>query len=97
MSLGGRWEKGFLISSLGREAALGLLSNYVETNYANYGVQAKLWKGAAVNLSGFYEDLQDSGGRFAQDTEVFGGSLLIQQKWRYLTLAAVTPTLSSEP
>lgn len=89
LSLGGPLGERFSHQlSLGREAALGLLSNYVETNYANYGVQAKLWKGAAVNLSGFYEDLQDSGGRFAQDTEVFGGSLLLQQKWRYLTLTA---------
>lgn len=89
LSLGGQLGPRFSHQlSLGRESALGLLSNYVETYYANYGVQAKLWKGAAVNLSGFFEDLQDSGGRFAQDTEVFGGSLLIQQKWRYLTLTA---------
>jgi hypothetical protein len=89
LSLGGPLGERFSHQlSLGREAALGLLSNYVETSYANYGVQAKLWKGAAVNLSGFFEYVQDSGGLFAQDTRVFGGSLLIQQKWRCLTLSA---------
>lgn len=41
-----------------------------------------------MNLSGFFEYVQDSGGLFAQDTRVFGGSLLIQQKWRRLTLTA---------
>lgn len=72
----------------GREAALGLLSNFVEARYVNYEVQARLWAGAAVNLSAFHEDLKDSGGLFAADTQVDGGSLLLQQKWRRFTFAA---------
>ncbi len=72
----------------GREAALGLLSNYVEAYYVNYEVQARLWAGAAMNLSAFYEDLKDSGGVFATDTQVRGGSLLLHQKWRRFIFSA---------
>lgn len=72
----------------GREAALGLLSNYVEAHYVNYEVRARLWAGAAMNLSAFYEDLKDSGGLIAADTLVRGGSLLIQQKWRRFTFSS---------
>ncbi len=72
----------------GREAALGLLSNYVEARYVNYEVQARLWAGAAMSFSAFYEDLKDSAGFFAADTLVRGGSLMLQQKWRRFTFAA---------
>lgn len=72
----------------GREAALGLLSNYVEARYVNYEVQARLWAGAAMNLSAFYEDLKDSASLFAADTLVRGGSLMLQQKWRRFTFSA---------
>lgn len=72
----------------GREASLGLLSNYVEARYVNYEVQARLWAGAAMNLSAFYEDLKDSASLFAADSLVRGGSLLLQQKWRRFTFSA---------
>ncbi len=72
----------------GREAALGLLSNFVEARYVNYEAKARLWAGAAVNLNAFYEDLKDSGGVFAADTQVRGGSLLLQQQWRRFTFSA---------
>ena len=72
----------------GREVALGLLSNYVEARYVNYEVQARLWAGAAVNLSAFYEDLKDSASLFAADILVRGGSLMLQQNWRRFTFSA---------
>ncbi|MES2595067.1 MAG: hypothetical protein V4662_07020 [Verrucomicrobiota bacterium] len=73
--------------SLGREATLALLSNHVESCFANYGVQAGLWKGANLGLSGFYEMAEDSGGAFAAEALSYGGVARLAQTLGRLTLS----------
>lgn len=66
--------------SAGYEASLSLPSNYVQSHYVNYGLHAALWKGAALGLSGFFEDARDSGGIFAADRTLMGGVAQLEQK-----------------
>ncbi len=66
--------------SAGYEAALAPLSNFVQSHYVNYGLHAALWNGAALGLSGFFEDTRDSGGIFAADRTLMGGVAQLEQK-----------------
>ncbi len=89
LSLGGPLGKRFSHQlSAGREASLGLLSNYIEARFVNYTLSAQLWKGADLGLGGFYEDVQNSGGVFASDTSVHGLTATLRQTWRRFTFSA---------
>lgn len=89
LALGGRLSERVVHElSLGREATLGLLSNYVESSFVNYGIQAGLWTGANLGVSGFYEIAQDSGGVFATDISSYGGVARLAQTIGKLTLSA---------
>lgn len=89
ISLGGPLGKRFSHKfSAGREASLGLLSNYIEAHFVNYGLQARLWKGADLGVSGFFEEVKNSGGVFASNTDVYGLSTTIRQTWRRFTFTA---------
>jgi hypothetical protein len=54
--------------SAGYEASLALVSNYLQAHFVNYGIQAALWRGASLGVSGHFEMVEDSGGFFAGDT-----------------------------
>lgn len=66
--------------SAGYEANLALVSNYVQAHFVNYGIQAALWRGASLGVSGHFEMAEDSGGVFAGDASSYGGVLRLQQR-----------------
>lgn len=53
--------------TLGHESSLNLTSNYITSDYINYGLSLVAWKGSKISLSGYFESAQASGGIFAQD------------------------------
>lgn len=74
--------------SAGYEANLALVSNYLQSHFVNYGIQAELWRGASLGISGNFEMAEDSGGLFAGDTTSYGGVANLQQRLGRLTLSA---------
>jgi hypothetical protein len=74
--------------SAGYEANLALMSNYVQAHFVNYGIQAALWRGASLGVSGHFEMAEDSGGVFAGDTCSYGGVARLQQTFGKLILSA---------
>ncbi len=58
--------------TFGRESALNTISNFVTSDYINYGVAIIAWKGSRISLSGYYEDATMSGGAFAEDLSQYG-------------------------
>lgn len=74
--------------SAGYEANLALVSNYLQAHFVNYGIQAALWRGASLGVSGHFEMAEDSGGLFAGDTTSYGGVANLQQRLGRLTISA---------
>jgi hypothetical protein len=58
--------------SVGHESSLNITSNYVTSDFANYGIAIIAWKGSRITLSAYVEDASMSGGVFAQDTFQYG-------------------------
>jgi hypothetical protein len=89
LTLSGRLSKNVVHElSAGYEANLALVSNYVQAHFVNYGIQAALWQGASLGVSGHFEVADDSGGAFAGDTSSYGGVAGLQQTFGKLTLSA---------
>ncbi|TDU72840.1 hypothetical protein EI77_01306 [Prosthecobacter fusiformis] len=58
--------------NFGRESSLNVTSNYITSNYINYGMSIIAWKGSRVSLSGYYEQAEGSGGVYAQELSQYG-------------------------
>lgn len=58
--------------SFGRESSLNVTSNFITSDYINYGLSVIAWKGSRISVSGFYEDASASGGVYAQDVRQYG-------------------------
>jgi len=58
--------------AFGHESALNTSSNFVTADYVSYGVGIIAWRGSRLSLGGYYEEAEESGGRFAENTNQFG-------------------------
>ena len=58
--------------SAGHETSLNTQSNFITADYVTYGIGIIAWRGARVNLSGYYEKSKESGGRLKEDLNQFG-------------------------
>jgi hypothetical protein len=58
--------------SLGHESSLNLTSNYITSDYINYGLSLVAWKGSKISFSGYFENAVASGGIYAQDVTQHG-------------------------
>ncbi|GAA5140183.1 hypothetical protein GCM10023213_22320 [Prosthecobacter algae] len=58
--------------SFGHESSLNVTSNFITSDYINYGLSVIAWKGSRISLSGYYEDAEASGGAYAQDLSQYG-------------------------
>lgn len=66
--------------SFGHESSLNVTSNYITSDYINYGMSVIAWKGSRISLSAYYEEAEGSGGLFAQDLSQYGVDLYIAHK-----------------
>jgi hypothetical protein len=58
--------------NFGRESSLNTTSNYITADYVSYGLGIVAWRGARINLAGYYESAEESGGRLAEATDQYG-------------------------
>lgn len=58
--------------SFGHESSLNVTSNFITSDYVNYGLSIIAWKGSRLSISGYYEQAEGSGGAFAQDLNQYG-------------------------
>lgn len=58
--------------SFGHESSLNINSNFITSDYVNYGMSIIAWKGSRISLSGYYEQAEASGGAYAQDLSQYG-------------------------
>ncbi|MEN3941321.1 hypothetical protein WJU23_08510 [Prosthecobacter sp. SYSU 5D2] len=58
--------------SFGHESSLNVTSNYITSDYVNYGLSIIAWKGSRISVSGYYEQADGSGGAYAQDLSQYG-------------------------
>lgn len=58
--------------SFGHESSLNVTSNFITSDYINYGLSVIAWKGSRISLSGYYEQAEASGGAYAQDLSQYG-------------------------
>lgn len=58
--------------SFGHESSLNVTSNYITSDYINYGLSVIAWKGSRISISGYYEQAEASGGAYAQDLSQYG-------------------------
>jgi hypothetical protein len=73
--------------TFGRESSLNTTSNYLTSDYVTYGLGFILWRGARLNLSGYFENSAESGGRLAEDVQQAGFDIALSHKLTdYLTL-----------
>lgn len=66
--------------SFGRESSLNIISNYITSDYVNYGLSVIAWKGSRISLSGYYEQADGSGGAYAQDLSQYGIDLYLSHR-----------------
>ena len=58
--------------SFGHESSLNVTSNFITSDYINYGLSVIAWKGSRISISGYYEQAEASGGAYAQDLSQYG-------------------------
>lgn len=66
--------------SFGRESSLNVTSNYITSDYVNYGMSLIAWKGSRISLSTYYESAKGSGGVYAQDLNQYGVDFHVAHK-----------------
>lgn len=66
--------------SFGRESSLNTISNFITSDYINYGLSVIAWRGSRISLSGYYEDAEASGGAFKQGMRQYGFDLHVAHK-----------------
>lgn len=66
--------------SLGRESSLNVTSNFITSNYLNYGMSIIAWKGSRISLSGYLEDAEMSGGAYEQELTQYGFDLHVSHR-----------------
>lgn len=66
--------------SLGRESSLNVTSNFITSNYVNYGMSIIAWKGSRISLSGYLEDAEMSGGAYEQELTQYGFDLHVSHR-----------------
>ncbi|MCW0217970.1 MAG: hypothetical protein OJI67_06580 [Prosthecobacter sp.] len=66
--------------SFGRESSLNVTSNFITSNYINYGLSVIAWKGSRISMSGYFEDAEASGGAYAQDLTQYGMDLHVAHR-----------------
>ncbi len=66
--------------SLGRESSLNVTSNFITSNYVNYGMSIIAWKGSRISLSGYLEDAGMSGGAYEQELTQYGFDLHVSHR-----------------
>ncbi len=57
--------------SFGREAQVGAFSNFTTTEYVSYSAQFDLINGVSMGASASFQDIQESGGLFAEHFQTF--------------------------
>jgi len=58
--------------SFGHESALNTTSNFVTADFISYNVGIIAWRGSRLSLGVYYEEAEESGGRFAENTNQYG-------------------------
>jgi hypothetical protein len=58
--------------SFGHESALNTTSNYITADYVSYGLGIVAWRGARLNIAGYFESSEESGGRLQEEIEQKG-------------------------
>lgn len=66
--------------SFGHESSLNTTTNYITSDYINYGLSIIAWKGSRISLSGYYEQAEASGGVYAQDLSQYGVDLYVAHR-----------------
>jgi hypothetical protein len=66
--------------SFGRESSLNVTSNYITSDYVNYGLSIIAWKGSRISVSGYYEQADGSGGAYAQDLSQYGADVYLAHR-----------------
>ena len=66
--------------SFGHESSLNVTSNFISSDYVNYGMSIIAWKGSRISLSGYYEQADGSGGAYAQDLSQYGLDFYISHR-----------------
>ena len=66
--------------SIGRESSLNVTSNFITSNYVNYGMSIIAWKGSRISLSGYLEDAEMSGGAYEQELTQYGFDLHVSHR-----------------
>ena len=66
--------------TFGHESSLNTNTNFITADYVTYGVGFILWRGARLNLSGYYEKANESGGRLKEDTKQGGVDVYLSHK-----------------
>lgn len=66
--------------SFGHESSLNINSNYITSDYINYGMSIIAWKGSRISISSYYEQAESSGGAYAQDLSQYGVDFYIAHR-----------------
>ncbi len=66
--------------SFGHESSLNVNSNYISSDYINYGMSIIAWKGSRISISGYFEDAESSGGVYAQELSQYGLDLYVSHR-----------------
>lgn len=66
--------------NFGRESTLNTTSNYVTSDYINYGMGIIGWNGSRISLSTYYQRAEESGGFLAEDTDQWGLDVFYSQR-----------------
>lgn len=75
--------------SAGREAQLGINSNYITLNYVRHTVSWNIIRNTLLSTEFFFEDADDSGGFINEHLQRFGGALTVgYQLTPHVTLGA---------
>jgi hypothetical protein len=75
--------------SAGREAQLGVNSNYIQLNYVRHTATWNIINRTLLSTEVFFEDAEDSGGFIDEHLQRYGGALSLgYQLTRHVTLGA---------
>ncbi|MCX6853986.1 MAG: hypothetical protein NTV80_03675 [Verrucomicrobia bacterium] len=66
--------------TLGHESSLNLTSNYITSDYINYGISMIAWRGSKISLSGYFENAEASGGLHGQNIQQHGFDLYVAHR-----------------
>jgi hypothetical protein len=66
--------------TLGHESSLNLTSNYITSDYINYGLALVAWRGSKISLSGYFENAEASGGLYGQNIQQHGFDLYVAHR-----------------